>query len=415
MCPPVPGHLNPMRALARALRARGHQPVFFQFPDAAERVQQDGTDVEVVGASRFPAGYVRTFVAELGQRPGVRGTMYWHEERAAAADVLCEEVPDRARALGLDGLLVDQIEPAGRAIAEHLGLPFVTVGNGLILNREPGVPPIFVGWHAARSPLAKLRNTIAAKVGDLTVDRTNTLLRGWRKKWNLPSLELDEVFFANSDVLQLMQMPKTLDFPRERMPAHLHYVGPLREGPPTHNVDFPWDALDGRPLVYASLGTLQVDRTDLFQMMAEALSRLPVQAVIAHGGVLSPEDEANLPGRPIVRPFVPQEELLKRAALCVTHGGLNTVLDALSQGVPLAVLPIAFEQPAIAARVEYRGAGLVVAADASGAAALERTVKRLLSEANFQASAEAIASDIAAAGGVERAVELIEAKLTPGG
>ena len=132
-----------------------------------------------------------------------------------------------------------------------------------------------------------------------------------------------------------------------------------------HDVPFPFQrvAQDGRPLVYASLGTLQIDRRDLFHAIAEALSTLDVQVVIAHGGSLTPEEERSLPGNPIVQALVPQEESLKRASLCVTHGGLNTVLDAVAAAVPLVVMPIAFEQPATGARVAYREAGIVVRAD----------------------------------------------------
>lgn len=412
LCPPVPGHLNPMRALARTLRARGHETIFFQIHDAAERIKADGLPVEVIGQSRFPPGYVRDFISELGRRPGVRGTMYWHEERASAADVLCSEVPKRAQALDLDGLLVDQIEPAGRAIAEHIGLPFATIGNGLILNREADVPPIFVGWSVAKGPIGRLKNRILTEFGDRTVDKTNNRLRDWRRRWKLDELPLNEIFFANSELLQIMQIPKALDFPRRALPSQLHYVGPLREGPPTHDVPFPWDELDGRPIVYASLGTLQVDRSDLFHMIAEGLAGLSVQAVIAHGGILTKEQEGHLPGSPIVRPWVPQEALLQRASLCVTHGGLNTVLDALSHGVPLAVMPIAFEQPAIAARITYRRVGLSTPAQASKASQLARTVEKILSSPDFGTEAAAISKDIAESGGASRAAELIESAWT---
>jgi zeaxanthin glucosyltransferase len=53
----------------------------------------------------------------------------------------------------------------------------------------------------------------------------------------------------------------------------------------------------------------------------------------------------------------PQIELLKRAPLCITRAGLNTVLEALAQGVPIVAIPIGFDQPGVAARVAYHGVG----------------------------------------------------------
>ncbi|MGA7216366.1 MAG: hypothetical protein WBX20_19355, partial [Terrimicrobiaceae bacterium] len=40
----------------------------------------------------------------------------------------------------------------------------------------------------------------------------------------------------------------------------------------------------------------------------------------------------NFAGSPIVVPFAPQLELLRRAALTITHAGLNTALESLNQG-----------------------------------------------------------------------------------
>jgi len=38
---------------------------------------------------------------------------------------------------------------------------------------------------------------------------------------------------------------------------------------------------------------------------------------------------------PLVVEYAPQLELLAKARLTITHAGLNTVLDSLSNGVPL--------------------------------------------------------------------------------
>ena len=414
LCPPVPGHLNPMRALARALRSRGHRPVVFTIEDAAESVRADGLDTVVFGKERFRNGYLRKFILEIGERPGVRGTMHWQAERAAASDAVCREVPEVIRGMGLDALLVDQIEPAGQAVAEHLGLPFITIGNGLALNREPGLPPIFTGWKPSRDPLKRRLHDAVSWLGDRSVDGTNTALRLWRRQWGLQELPVADLFYAQSPLLQIMQIPEALDFPRDRRPQQLHYVGPLREGGPTYAVPFPFERVerDGRPLVYASLGTLQIDRLDLYWAITEALSHLEVQVVVAHGGSLAPDQERSLPGSPIVQAFVPQEELLKRAALCVTHGGLNTVLDALAAAVPLVVMPIAFEQSAIGARVAYRGAGMTVRADRRAAARIQSAAATILNEPSFAAAARKVAADIRASGEIERAVDLIENAIT---
>ena len=82
-----------------------------------------------------------------------------------------------------------------------------------------------------------------------------------------------------------------------------------------------------------------------------------MQLVISHGGGLTEAQASSLPGSPLAVRYAPQEELLARAQLTLTHAGLNTVLDSLTHGVPMVAVPITYEQPAIARRVEWHGCG----------------------------------------------------------
>jgi zeaxanthin glucosyltransferase len=64
-----------------------------------------------------------------------------------------------------------------------------------------------------------------------------------------------------------------------------------------------------------------------------------------------------IPSNTIVVSSAPQLELLKRAALCITHAGLNTALESLTQGEPMVAIPIGYDQPGVAARIAYYGVG----------------------------------------------------------
>ncbi|WP_312798167.1 glycosyltransferase, partial [Tianweitania sp.] len=111
-----------------------------------------------------------------------------------------------------------------------------------------------------------------------------------------------------------------------------------------------------RPFVFASLGTLQGHRFNLFQRIARACRTLDVQLMIAHCGGLTPTQAGRLDADWVVD-RVDQKAALARADVVITHAGLNTVVDALSATVPMLCIPLAFDQPGMAARVRQAGVG----------------------------------------------------------
>ena len=127
------------------------------------------------------------------------------------------------------------------------------------------------------------------------------------------------------------------------------------------DVEFPWERLTGEPLIYASMGTLQNRVANVFHTIASATSGLKnVQLVLSLGDHVDPKEIGPLPTNAITVKYAPQLELLKRASVCITHAGLNTVLEALAQGVPQVAIPVTNDQPGVAARIADKKTGLVL-------------------------------------------------------
>ena len=281
---------------------------------------------------------------------GLRGVI---SDIIRTTTMLCREAPQVLRAAGVEALIVDQTEAAGGLLARHLGLPQISVANALLINREPLLPPPFVDWPYDETEWGLTRNRGGYRIADLLMRRLTRRLRGQAGEWGLQSISTLEDCL--SPLLQISQSVAGFDFPRRAAPAGLVQVGPLREPERGH-----CQITDPRPLIFCSLGTLQGARAAIFRKVAEAAAALDLSLLIAHGGKLRPAEAVGWPGAPRVEAFVPQRAVMERADIVVTHGGLNTVLDALAAGVPMVVVPIAFEQGAIAARIERCGAGLVI-------------------------------------------------------
>jgi zeaxanthin glucosyltransferase len=96
----------------------------------------------------------------------------------------------------------------------------------------------------------------------------------------------------------------------------------------------------GEPLIYASMGTLLNDRVEVFRtIIAAAAKHKGLQLVLFLGGQLDPEQIGPVSSNAIIVKRAPQLELLKRTSVCITHAGLNTVLESLAQGVPQVAIP----------------------------------------------------------------------------
>lgn len=121
-----------------------------------------------------------------------------------------------------------------------------------------------------------------------------------------------------------------------------------------------------RPLVYVSFGTFLSQRVDVLAKVAAALARLDVRVAMATGSADVGElcrlaGLGSLPSEWLVRPYLPQVALLDHTAVAVTHGGNNSVTEALTAGVPMLVLPFSTDQFVGAFDVERHRSGRTLA------------------------------------------------------
>jgi zeaxanthin glucosyltransferase len=405
--PPVSGHLHPLSALGRELVARGHRVTHFQLPDNEATICAEGLEFHPIGARDFPRGSLPQWVAQIGRRKGLAAVRLTIRAVTSTTAAVCRDLPQAIRTCGVEALLVDQMEPAGGTVAEHRDIPFVTVCCALALNRDECVPPPFTPWKYRRRWWARLRNRVGYAASDWLTGSVARVVSEFRQRWHLRPFRSPEDSFSR--LAQICQMPQAFDFPRDGLPPTFHYVGPLRR-PAT--IPFCWDRLDGRPIIFASLGTLQNNREPVFRCFAEACRSLDAQLVIAHGGGLTERQVEQLPGNPLVVAYAPQLAVLSRATLTITHAGLNTVLDSLTHGVPVVTVPITYEQPAIARRVEWTGVGRSVAFTGLDARRLERALTEVLERPSYRENARRIAAAIRHAGGVTRAADIVATALS---
>jgi MGT family glycosyltransferase len=194
--------------------------------------------------------------------------------------------------------------------------------------------------------------------------------------------------------------------PEMPFPPNVRFVGPVLDGPPltTRTEDLAID--DGpEPLVLVSLSTSYQAQEEVIQRLVDTLGELPVRAVVTTGPAIDPTTIRAAANTRIAR-FAPHDRLLPAASLVVTHGGLGTVMAALSHGVPLLCVPMGRDQFFNASRVAELGAGRVIDAG-SDAPTMAAAIAEVLDDSKATAGAKDFARVIASyAGAREAAAEL---------
>jgi MGT family glycosyltransferase len=147
------------------------------------------------------------------------------------------------------------------------------------------------------------------------------------------------------------------------------------------------DALPDRPTALASLGTVFNRTPDVLEAIVDALADEPVNLIVAIGRDEDPERFGAHPDNVRLEPYVPQPLVLERSGAFVTHGGFNSVKEALSAGVPMVVVPITADQRYSAERCAALGVGRWIRPDERGPEAIRDAAREVLAEPSYRARA----------------------------
>ena len=398
-----------MTALAHSLQLRGHEVVLFGIADTAAAVRAAGIRFQQIGADDYPPGTLKKLDEQIARLRGIAAFRFTLDRVRNSMHMVLRDGPEAVRISGVEALLVDEAEFAGN-VADHLGLPWISIALIPPLLFDDRIPPFWFGWAARQDWLSRSRNRMAMHLLLRIAMPIFKDVNEQRAAWGLKLFTRPEE--GLSPLTQITQLPEALEFKiRGTRPAGLHYTGPFLHVHQRPFVDFPWDRLDGRPVIYASLGTLQNGSEAIFKTIARACVETDAQLVISLGGGLDPARLGRLAGDPVVVRFAPQLEILRRAALVITHAGLNTVLEALCEGVPMVAIPLGNDQPGVAARLRARGACVVISRHRLNPARLRKAVTLVLHDARFREAAKLLQMAIQRLDGPGRAVDLIEQAL----
>jgi zeaxanthin glucosyltransferase len=372
------GHVHPFIGPAQELARLGHEVAFYAPFDLRAPLGRAGFDRVFAGSADAPpppdANRGRAFAELVADRARLRA---WIEAMLVGTVPLeVERLTALVRSHRPDVLIADPMAYAAPIVASREGVPWA----GLSTSLNPVVPD----------------------------DWTSDLIETTRA---LPRAEL----FARHGA------PGARFRVSDCLSPHLNVAFTTRElvGDPPAGVLLagasmplgargdegePVDLDPGRPLVFMSLGSQIYHQPRMFEMVVDASRGQPWQLVLAMGELAG---TAALPeGVQAVR-YAPQLTLLARARALITHGGANSVMEALAHRVPLLVSPICNDQPHNARFVERASAGFSLDLSEASPGEVRARLATLCAEGPERAAAARIAASYAEAGGARAAANAV--------
>ena len=405
ICPPVNGHLHPTCGLGRELRSRGHRVTLISLADARRFAEAADLEFHPLGSENHVPGQLVEEMARLGGLSGIPALAETIRLFRMELKIHLNELVPAVQSRDFDALIVDQTTVLGGTAADVARVPFITLANAVLIHPDPAVPPCLSHWGYSESRWSQWRNSATYWLFDTAAAPLLRTINRFRRRYGLPRLRsLQDLKSPHAILSQLFPL---FEFPRVRSTPNLHQIGPLSSPSARAPVSFPYERLDGRPLIYASMGTQQNRQKHIFETIAAACEPLSMQLVISQGRAEA-EPLENLNGSPIVVPFAPQLDLLSRSALTITHAGLNTALESLAAGVPMVAIPIANDQPGVAARIAWSGAGETIPPRRLTVPRLRAAIEKVLNDPSYRAAVARLQADVQRAGGPRRACDVIE-------
>lgn len=193
--------------------------------------------------------------------------------------------------------------------------------------------------------------------------------------------ELLELFTVTEE-LNIVSIPKEFQFEGELFDDRYAFVGPLISDRKV-NLNLPLKQLESQSILYISLGSI-LSNINFYKTCFEAFSNTSWQVVLNIGPRTNQAELGPIPNNFLIRSFVPQLEVLKHTDVFITHGGMNSVMEALWYGVPTIAIPQSSDQPLVAERLKELGLGKALHSDQITADILREVVETMKHDAKIQ-------------------------------
>jgi len=413
--------------LSRRLCETGHQVTYVSHADLRERVEAEGYPFHRLCADDLYQKQKKERRPPEKERRTIRGWLRWRAIRKQVRKDSLEnrEIEELIVDLRPDLLLIDIECHVAILAAIPLGIPIILPVVWYSLYHHQLAPPLNTplipddsaeskrviarAWRRVRreARLLEWRNRFS-KFGDYRRHEPLSYDTFWiddlRAFAKTRGLRLGQVAdrtqflrpFLYRELPILSFNVVEMEFPGISHP-NFHYGGPMvfrgrRETRNSSEDRHRWELFrdeanqSGRPLLYASLGTYWSGDRGFLATILDAFRHHPEWSlVLGLGGTLDPGELEPIPSNVLALSWAPQVEVLKVADAAIIHGGVTTLNECLTFGVPMLVYSTHHvDQDGCAARIQYHGVGIMAEKDEDDCHAMSEKIQHLLSDPDYR-------------------------------
>lgn len=392
---PMAGNVHPTLPVVGELTRRGHRVVHLTTSEFAEATAAFGASARTYSSAVASLDPAEVFAFEDPMLPHLLLLKENLQVQKAAEAVIEDAPPD---------VIIYEETPcfAAKLLADRWNRPTVRISVGFATNDKYSLYDDFA--DASGIPGPRTLDSFRSAMAELL--RTRCMERDLEEFWYSVA-DRDEDFWSGIADQNLVLIPRSFQFEGDTFDDRYLFVGPALEGR-----DDRWTPPVDRQVLLISLGTNFNNHPEWFRTCVQAFADSSWHVVITVGSRLDPSELEPLPDNIEAHSWLSHFAVLEHARICVTHGGMGTVMQSLYWGTPMVAVPnYAFDVTPMARRIEELGLGRRILDGQFDAATLRDAVEDLAVDADTFARAQEMQRDIRKAGGAARAADAILAQV----
>lgn len=372
------GHINPTLAVVSELVKRGYEVTYPTTEEFMPAIRESGSTPLLYHSTLNQLDHVK-IIEDVKMRNKNVPIMILEEAISTFSQLeqfYKDDFPDL--------ILFDFMALAGKLFAAKHGINAVQLSSSYAQNEHLSI-------------ISNFPNEV--------IDELASMLEVFCEKEGISSLSVQKLF--SPEKLNIAFLPRAFQPKSDTFDERFIFIGPSI-GKRNYHESLPIDGNNDRPVMLISLGTIFNPWPEFYKMCMEAFGNSRWQVIMSIGTAINSETLGEIPNNFIVRQQVPQLEILPYTELFITHGGMNSTMEALNYGVPMVVIPQMFEQEMTARRVTELGLGQHFLPDEVNAQVLQKSVQQVSEDKQLKKRVCDMQQKIQEAGGAKKAAEEIE-------